>query len=41
MVIVKEFRPSLPRLAFAVCLTIVSLLFLNSMIAKDFLYIDF
>jgi D-alanyl-lipoteichoic acid acyltransferase DltB (MBOAT superfamily) len=41
MVIVKEFRPSLPRLAFAVCLTLVSLLFLNSMIAKDFLYIDF
>jgi alginate O-acetyltransferase complex protein AlgI len=41
MVLVKEFKPDLPRLAFAVCVTVVSLLFLNSMIAKDFLYIDF
>jgi alginate O-acetyltransferase complex protein AlgI len=41
MTLAKEFEPRLRTLAWTVSLTIVSLLFLNSITAKDFLYIDF
>jgi len=41
MTIVNEFRPTGRALAWAVSITVVALLFLNSMITKDFLYIDF
>jgi len=41
MTLAKEFEPKLRTLVWAVSLTIVSLLFLNSVTAKDFLYIDF
>jgi alginate O-acetyltransferase complex protein AlgI len=39
--VVTEFRPSVRSLGWATALTIVSLLFLNSNTAKEFLYIDF
>jgi hypothetical protein len=38
---VNELRPTRRALAWTVSITVVALLFLNSMMAKDFLYIDF
>jgi hypothetical protein len=37
----KEFRPSVSRLAWTVAASLLALLFLNSMTAREFLYIDF
>lgn len=39
--IAKEFRPDWKSLAWVVALTTLSLLFLNSNTAKEFLYVDF
>jgi D-alanyl-lipoteichoic acid acyltransferase DltB (MBOAT superfamily) len=39
--VVNEFRPTGRALALVVAITVVALLFLNSMVTKDFLYIDF
>jgi alginate O-acetyltransferase complex protein AlgI len=39
--LMKEFRPSVRGLAWTVAASLLALLFLNSMTAKEFLYIDF